>query len=146
MAIQTSAGSTFAIATALPGTYDAAGYNALTWQVVGEITDIGEFGKEFNLVSHLPLAGRQTKKFKGSYNNGAVQLQMARDQAVAANQDKLKTALNSDASYACRVTLQDGTKLYFTGKVMSYKTAVGGTDSMTGASCTIEIDNDIVEV
>lgn len=146
MAIQTSAGSTFAIATALPGTYDAAGFNALTWQLVGEVTDIGEFGKEFNLVTHTPVAGRQVKKLKGSYNNGAITLQMARDTAAPANQDKLKTALASDASYAFRVTLQDGGKLYFTGKVMSYKTAVGGVDNVTGASTAIEIDSDIVEV
>lgn len=146
MAIQTSAGSTFSIATALPGTFDATGYNALTWQVVGEVTDIGEFGKEYNLVTHMPVATRQAKKLKGSYNNGAITLQMARDQAVANNQDKLKTALASDASYAFRVVLQDGTKLYFTGKVMSYKTSVGGVDQVTGASCAVEIDNDIVEV
>jgi hypothetical protein len=86
------------------------------------------------------------KKLKGSYNNGAIQLQMARDQAVANNQDKLKTALASDASYAFRVTLQDGTKLYFTGKVMSYKTGVGSVDQMTAATCAVEIDGDIVEV
>ena len=146
MAIQTSAGTTFAIATALPGTYDATGFNALTWQLVAEITDIGEFGKEFNLVTHIPLATRGTKKFKGSFNNGAVTLQMARDQNASSNQDKLKTALASDASYAFRVTLQDGTKLYYTGKVMSYKSQVGGVDQMTGASCAIELDADVVEV
>lgn len=146
MAIQTSAGSTFAIATALPGTYDATGFNALTWQLVGEVTDIGEFGKEYNLVSHNPIAGRQVKKFKGSYNNGSIALQMARDQAIANNQDKLKTALASDASFAFRVVLQDGTKLYFTGKVMSYKNGVGGVDQMTAATAAIEIDGDIVEV
>lgn len=146
MAIQTSAGSTIAIATALPGTYDATGYNALTWQVVAEVTDIGEFGKEYNLVTHMPVASRQVKKLKGSYNNGAIALQMARDQNVSANQDKLKTALASDASYAFRVTLQDGTKMYFTGKVMSYKNQVGGVDNVTGATCAIELDNDIVEV
>lgn len=146
MAIQTSAGSTIAIATALPGTYDATGFNALTWQLVGEVTDIGEFGKEYNLVTHMPVATRQVKKLKGSFNNGAIQLQMARDQAVGSNQDKLKTALGSDASYAFRVTLQDGTKMYFTGKVMSYKSAVGGVDSVTGATTAIEIDGEIVEV
>jgi hypothetical protein len=65
MAIQTSAGSTFAIATALPGTFDATGYNALTWQLVGEVTDIGEFGKEYNLVSHTPVAGASGEEAQG---------------------------------------------------------------------------------
>lgn len=146
MAIQTSAGSTFAIATALPATQDASGYNALTWNMIGEVTDIGEFGKEYNLVTHTPVADRQVQKLKGSYNNGAITLQMARDQSVGANQDKLKTALASDASYAFRVVLQDGTKMYFQGKVMSYKTQVGSVDQVTGASTAIEISSDIVEV
>lgn len=146
MAIQTSAGSTVAIATALPGTYDATGFNALTWNIIAEVTDIGEVGKEFNLVTHMPVASRQVKKLKGSYNNGAITLQMARDTQASANQDKLKTALGSDASYAFRVTLQDGSKLYFTGKVMSYKTQIGGVDQVTGASTAVELDNDIVEV
>lgn len=146
MAIQTSAGSTFSIATGLPGTFDGTGYAALSWTIIGEVTDIGEFGKEFNLVTHMPVAGRQVKKLKGSYNNGTVQLQMARDSAAGSNQASLKTALASDASYSFRVTLQDLTKLYFTGKVMSYKTQVGGVDSVTGATTAIEIDNDVVEV
>lgn len=146
MAIQTSAGSTIAIATAAPATYDAAGFNALTWKIVAEVTDIGEFGKEFNTVTHTPVATRQVKKLKGSFNNGAIQLQMARDSAAGSNQSELKLALASDASYSFRVTLQDATKMYFTGKVMSYKTQVGGVDNVTGATTTIEIDNEIVEV
>jgi hypothetical protein len=121
MAIQTSAGSTFAIATALPGTFDATGYNALTWQVVGEVTDIGEFGKEYNLVTPHACRWSSGEEVQGFVQQRCDQLQMARDQAIANNQDKLKTALASDASFAFRVVLQDGTKLYFTGKVMSYK-------------------------
>jgi hypothetical protein len=44
------------------------------------------------------------------------------------------------------VTLQDGTKQYFTGKVMSYTTNVGTSNQITAAACLIEIDNPIVEV
>lgn len=146
MAIQTSAGSTIAIATGIPGSYDAAGFNAMAWLVIGEVTDIGEFGKEFNTVTHSPVGSRQVKKLKGSFNNGAIQLQMARDTAAGANQSQLKTALASDASYSFRVMLQDASKLYFTGKVMSYKTQVGSVDQVTGATTAIELDGEIVEV
>lgn len=145
MAVQTSAGSTLALSATLPATYDATGYNALTWIVVGEVTDIGEFGKEYNLVTHIPVGNRQVKKFKGSFNNGTLQIQMGRDVANA-GQTQLKTALGSDASYAFRVQLQDLSKNYFTGKVMSYKTSVGSVDQITGATTSIEIDSEIVEV
>ena len=145
MAVQTSAGTTLGIATGSPATFDSTGYNALTYTVVGEITDLGEFGKEFNLVTHIPLGNRQVKKFKGSFNNGSLQLQLGRDTANV-GQIALRTALASDASFSFRVTLQDATKLYFTGKVMSYKTSVGSVDQITGAMTAIEIDSEIVEV
>lgn len=146
MTIQTSAGSTFAIATGAPATFDATGFNTLTWKVVGEVTDIGEFGKEYTTVTHMPVGSRQVRKLKGSYNNGSVQLTMARDADAGSNQEALKLARDSDASYSFRVALQDNTKMYFTGKVMSYKTQIGGVDNVTGATTQIEIDSDIVEV
>lgn len=145
MAVMTSAGSTLAISTSLPATIDQAGFAALTYTAIGEIVDLGEFGKEFNLVTHTALGQRQTKKFKGSFNNGALQLQMGRD-TTDAGQTALRTALASDNSYSFRVVLQNGTTLYFTAKVMSYRTVVGSVDQITGATTAVEIDSEIVEV
>lgn len=144
MAVMTSAGSTLGISASLPATYDAAGFNALTYTSIGEITDLGEFGAEYNLVTYTALGQRRTQKLKGSYNNGALQLQMGRD-TTDAGQTALRNALSSDNSYSFRVTLQNGTRLQFTGKVMSYKTSVGSVDQITGASTAIEIDSVIIE-
>ena len=145
MAVMTSAGSLVGISASLPGTYDATGFNALTYTTLGEITDVSEFGREYNLVTHTPLASRIAKKFKGSYNNGNVTFQYARNISDA-GQVMLKTALGSDNSYSVKITLQDATKIYFTAKVMSFKTSLGGVDSMTAGSSTFELDSDIVEV
>lgn len=145
MAFMSSAGSTLALTASLPASENQAGYEALTYTNVGEITDLGEFGKEYNLISFTALGNRRVRKLKGSYNNGALQLQLARDTADA-GQTSLRTALGSDNSYSFRVTLQNGTDLYFQGKVMSYRTVVGSVDSVTGATTAIEIDTDIVEV
>ncbi len=144
MAVMTSAGSTLGISASLPATYDVTGFNALTYTAVGEITDLGEFGTEYTLVTYTALGQRQTKKLKGSFNNGSLQLQLGRDTADA-GQTLLRTALASDNSYSFRVTLQNATRLQFTGKVMSYKTSVGSVDQITGASTTIEVDSVIVE-
>lgn len=146
--VQTSAGSTLSIATgatATPTTYDATGFAALTYVVVGEVTDIGEFGKEYNLVTFAPVGDRKQRKFKGSYNNGSIQVQMGRSTGDA-GQAAMRTALASDASFAVKVTLQNLDKIYFTGKVMSYKTSVGSVDQITSATSTIEIDSEVVEV
>lgn len=145
MAVMTSAGSTLALSASAPATFDATGYNALTYTLVGEVTDLGEVGREYNLVNHTPLGNRRVQKFKGSYNNGSLQVQMGRD-TTDAGQTALQTALGVDTAYSFRVTLQNGKKLYFTGVVMSYKTNVGSVDQITGATTTIEVTTDIIEV
>ena len=141
----TSAGTTLAILAALPATYDEAGFSAQVHVAVGEITDMGEYGRQYNLVSHNPLGDRRTVKRKGAYNDGALSLQLARVPDDA-GQVILLAALDTDASVSCEVTLQDGTIQYFTAQVMSYTTGVGSVDQITNASCTLEIDNDIIEI
>ena len=145
MAVQTSAGTTLKIATALPASQTLAAYQAVTGSVlVGEITDLGEFGKEFNTVDHVALGNRQKRKFKGSFDNGSLNLQMGRDLSDV-GQVALKAALLSDNSYTFTVTFQDLSKNYFTGKIMSYKTSVGSVDQITGANTMIAIDSEIFE-
>ncbi len=143
---QTSAGSFLSISANLPATHDVAGFEAVevTWTEVGEITDLGEFGREYNLVTHNPLKDRRTVKRKGSFNDGSVTLQMARDVSDA-GQTLLQTAQDDDNSYSIRITLQDGTPVYTTAQVMSYKTSVGSVDQITSATTMLEIDNDIIE-
>jgi len=141
----TSAGSTLAVSAVAPATYDSAGFAALTFTDIGEITDMGEFGREYASVTHNPLGDRRTVKRKGSYNDGALALQMARVPGDAGH-ILLLAALELDDSYSFEVTLQDGTIMYFSAQTMSYKTGVGSVDQITTASCTLEIDNDIIEV
>ncbi|MCA1807267.1 MAG: phage tail protein [Actinobacteria bacterium] len=142
----TSAGTTLEISDELPATHDDTGFEAVAeWTVVGEITDMGEFGREYNLVSHNPIGDRRTVKRKGSYNDGTMSLQLARVPSDD-GQAMLLTARDDDASYSVKVTLQDGTIIYTTVQVMSYTTNVGSVDQILGASVALEIDNDIVEV
>lgn len=145
MAVQTSAGTTLGISTGVPTTYNTAGFAAKApFSAVGEITDMGEFGTEYSAVNHVSLATRQVRKFKGSFDNGALTLQLGRD-ILDAGQIALRAALLSDASFSFKVTYQDGTINYFTAKVMSYKTSVGSVDQITGATVTLDIDSLIVE-
>lgn len=141
----TSAGTTLSIASALPTTYDAAGFAALTWVVIGEVSDLGEFGRQYNLVTFNTLGNRRTVKRKGSYNDGTIAAQMARTPSDA-GQVILTGAINSDASKSIKIVLQDGTIFYTTAQVMSYTTNVGSVDQITSATVNLEIDNDIIEV
>lgn len=144
MTVMTSAGSRVSIANTLPATYDAAGFAALTWIEIAEITNVSEFGRTYALVTHMPLATRIAKKFKGSYNNGNMTLQYGKD-ITDAGQAAVMAALDSDNSYAIKIVLQDGTNIYCTAKVMDAKVNLGGVDSITAGSTTLEIDGNIIE-
>jgi hypothetical protein len=144
MTSRTSAGTVISIGPA-PATFDAAGYGAVTIAPIGEVTDAGEYGKVYTLVTHNPLADRKTIKKKGSYNNGSITLQLAIDEADA-GQIAAIAAQDSDDSYTIKVTKQNGSADFFTAQVMSFTTSIGGVDSIEGGSITLEIDNDIVKV
>lgn len=138
MTVATSAGTTLKVSASAPATFDAAGYAALSYTTVGEITDLGEFGREYALVTHNPVGSRGTKKFKGSYNEGTMNLQLGLD-TDDAGQIVMKTASGSDSLYSFTVTTQNGDKYYFQAMVMSWKVGVGSVDSITTAAATLEL-------
>jgi hypothetical protein len=144
MTSRTSAGTIIAIGAA-PATYDAAGFGAVTVTDIGEVTDAGEYGKVYNLVTHNPLATRKTVKKKGSYNNGSITLQLAIDEDDA-GQVAAKAASDSDDSFTIKVTKQNGAVDYFTAQVMSFTDSIGSVDSIESGSIQLEIDDDIIQV
>jgi hypothetical protein len=141
----TSAGTKISIASGEPTTYDETGFDALSFSEIGEVTDLGEFGREYSLVTHNPLGSRQTVKRKGSFNDGTISMTVARVPSDSGQAD-LQTAVDSDDNYQFKVELQDGRVLYFSAQVMSYTTNVGSVDQITSASVSIEITDEIIEV
>lgn len=138
MTAQTNAETEFGISKILPATYTAAGYAALTFAAIGEITNGGSHGRTYTLVSHNPIATRGTQKFKGSFNEGQKTIQLAVDPADP-GQVVVKEALNDDADYAFCVTYQDGSIDYFIAKVMSWSKSTESVDSMYSASISLEL-------
>jgi hypothetical protein len=138
MTVRTSAGSTIAISAASPATFDAAGYGALAFSAIGEVTDLGEFGREYALVTHNPIANRGTVKKKGSFNEGSIDLKLGLD-TDDAGQIIAKSASLSDADHSIKITLQSGDVFYMQAQVMSFKTGVGSVDNITNASIKLEL-------
>ena len=133
MTVRTSAGTTIKISAGVPATFNQAGYAALTYTTIGEVTDLGEFGREYNLVTHNPVGNRGTVKKKGSFNEGSISMQVGLD-TDDAGQILAKTASGSDNDYAFELMTQNGDKYYFQAQV-----AVGSVDSITSATITLEI-------
>ncbi len=144
---QTAAGSKVYISPTKPATYDKAGFEALTWTEIGEVTSIPTFGKVYNIVNHSPIGDRQIIKRKGSYDNGSMDIPYAYDMSATpdAGQVLLLAALESDTSYSFWVDLKQLKAHYFTAQVTSAPTTADGVDSIIMKNSTLAIDNDVLE-
>ena len=138
MTVRSSAGTTISLSAGIPATFNTAGYTALTWTAIGEVTDLGEFGREFNLITHNPIGSRGTVKLKGSFNEGSITMQMGLD-TDDAGQILAKAASLSDKDYSFKIITQNGDDYYFQAKVMSFKVNVGSVDSVTSATIMLEL-------
>ncbi len=138
MAASTAAGTLIGLSANPPATYDAAGYAALTYTTIGEVTDAGAHGRVYQPVTANILATRGTRKFKGSFNEGTKTVQMLLDDEDD-GQILAKEALNSDDEYSFCVTYPDGSKDYFPALVMSFQKQISGTDTILSATMDLEI-------
>ena len=142
----TAAGSKIFVSATAPATYDEAGFLALTWTEVGEVTEVPEFGKSYTVVTHNPLGERQTIKRKGSYDNGEITCPYAYDPDDDAGQVILRAAENSDSSYSFRVDIKNPAvkTVYFSAQVIANTLNIGGTDNIVMGSAGLAIDGDVL--
>lgn len=138
MTVRTSASSTLKISAGAPVTFDGAGYAALSFTTIGEVTNMGELGRDFQLVTHNPIATRGTQKLKGSFNEGAMSLQLGLD-TDDGGQIIAKAASLSDSPYALKLTTANGDVYYFQALVMNFKVGVNDVNSITSATINLEI-------
>lgn len=137
-------GTTIAISATLPANENQAGYEALTFIAIGEVTEIPEFGAAHDVVSHVPLATGITAKYHGAKNNGSIALPMALDRTDT-GQTALKTALAGKDRVAFEVTYADGSIDYFQGKIMSFTRGASIGEVVT-ATVSVEIETNLIEV
>lgn len=144
MAAQTAAGTVISIGS----TGDLSSESS--WQAIGEVVSISEFGRTYAEVTHNPLGTRGTEKFKGSFNDGDITLQLAQDLADT-GQEALLDALESDEAYNFQITQNDAagsgdpTTHVFKARVMSFTHNVDGVDSIVSASVTLGIVSGTLE-
>ena len=141
MAVSTAAGTTVGIVAGPPTTFDALGYGALTFVLIGEITDAGSHGKTFAEVTHNPIGTRGTQKFKGSFNLGTKSIQLALDDDDA-GQTLAKAALESDEDYYFQVTYPDGSSDNFPAKVMAFTKSVSSVDTVITGALELSLTTD----
>lgn len=97
--------NTNAGATVWVGTTAANGLTD-TYTQIGEVTKISSYGRTYNEIKHNPLASRGTQKFRGSFEDGSLTLDMA-DDSGDAGQLLLQTYLDTDFDYNFKIVAND---------------------------------------
>lgn len=141
MAAQTSAGYTLSIGTT------AANPSGDSYTLIGEITNIGAFGKQFQMIEHKPVSDRETQQFKGSFTRGNIQIDLAMDVGDS-GQDALLDALDSDSLYNFLLEYNDaatsgghGSQRRFKARVTQYNETPGGVDNIITAQAMLAIQS-----
>lgn len=139
-------GTLIAISPNLPASpMGATEYGAVTgWETIGEVTEIGEYGPQHEVVSHTPLATGITAKYHGAKNMGSVTIQFARD-ATDDGQDEALDALTSRERCSFRITFADGSIDYVQGKVFSF-TRGASMGAVVSGSMLVEFETETVPV
>jgi len=144
MALTEGIGGFWSVSAATPETFDAAGYVALTWTEVGEVSEIPEYGATHAVVTFTPLKTGIDNKFHGALNYGSITIPLGYDSADA-GQILLLAALASREEISFRETRSNGSIRYVMGKVFSF-TRGQSVGSVNMASCNIEFTRADVEV
>lgn len=118
----TTNGLTIAIGP-LATTLDQPGYDAVSYDVIGEITDPGALAKTWNVASYTPSKGidgtRAVVQKKTSYTRTPVTLSVT---ALDGNtgQAAAEAANDSDDCFSIRYTRQNGAIIYFSSQVTDF--------------------------
>lgn len=134
--VSVTTGATMGLSATLPATFTKVGYDALTFIDIGEVIDVGELAKAFNVINHQTVGRAYPQKLKDTYDIANITLTLGRA-FDDAGQVALATALAASASYAFNITLPSGDIGEFTGKVI--KAGLGAVASGSVATTTVEI-------
>lgn len=134
--VSAATGTTMGISAGLPATYDAIGYDALVFTDLGEIIDVGEIAKAFNVINHQTVGRDYPQKLKDTFDIANISLTLGRV-STDAGQVLLQTALGASVSYAFEVTMPSGDRAAFTGLVI--KAGVGALASGNVETTMVEI-------
>ena len=156
--IITAKGTKFYLASTVPAitgdeATDLASFDGLTWGEVGMVESIGEFGPEGQIGSFTPLGTGIACKFRGTTDNGEVQLTIAKTTTdtgllalIAKQGDPAESAFKIELSETGAAgTGQKAQRYVFLGLVRSARVSVGSGDEVVKVSVAIPITGAIIE-
>jgi len=136
--------------TDIDGAADAIGdFTGLTIATeIGLIENLGDLGRQFQNVEFVSIAEGRTRKHKGSYNDGQLQITVGQDLSDAGQLAlKAYAEASNQNTYPFKMTLVGANAsydtIYFGAIVMSYRTTLGSANTVIKATITLEINTPI---
>jgi len=130
-------GTTLAIATGLPATFDETGYEALTWVVIGGLVSIGEVGDDHETISIPDLTAGRIRTIKGAATGTTIQVSLFEVPSDAGQAAAELAAKGPGGEYSFRVSDVAGADQYFSGVAMSWKRTERSTGSYAGYTFSV---------
>ena len=155
--IITAKGTKFYLASTVPAitgdeATDLASFDGLTWGEVGMVESIGEFGPEGQIGTFTPLGTGVACKFRGTTDNGEVQLTIAKTTTdtgllalIAKQGDPAESAFKIELSETGTGTGAKAQRYVFLGLVRSARVSVGSGDEVVKLSVAIPITGALIE-
>lgn len=154
--IKTGTGATISIGTTASAETQSQ-FEADTYQEVGDVEEIGEFGDQRASVQFAALKDGRVRKGRGTADAGEVPLRYAHRTADV-GQDAIKAAYEAESHAAdefnFKVMLNDQitpstgnpTTFYFRAKVMGRRVQSVSNDGVVRAVATLAINSPVIEV
>lgn len=141
----TAAGTGLAISAGIPATQTVAGYEALVYTEVGNVSNIGGLGPTTGVVPFQPLKGAE-QKHKGPTSYGSLNPNLLQDDTDA-GQTLMAAASEpeNNALYAFRVTKPDGSLRFFQARVFGMPETIGEAASLITAAPMVEINTKVLK-
>ncbi|ATQ74856.1 hypothetical protein CR152_10220 [Massilia violaceinigra] len=144
--VTTVAESSLWVSVAVPATYNAAGFLALTWTKIGEITNMGSVtGRAYNNSTHAPVDTAQQIQKKASYTLGESEFMMGWDEEDE-GQIIVDNASRTYDILSFKLIKQDGALRYFTAQVSTFVENNGAVDDIVQGSLTLLRQKDTIRV
>ncbi len=151
MSIETGANWDISIGTTTPAT-DIAAFDLDTYNVIGKVSEIGEFGDSREIITFLELTSARVLKARGPADAGDAPLTFARDEADA-GQIALEAAFNVSTAadeFNFRVRAADSggtnpTTWYFRAKVSDFRQQSTVANTVKTLLATLAINSPVLK-
>lgn len=137
--IKINIGTTAFVAVGAPTTQDKAGYDALTWIEVGEVTDMGEIGGTRDVSTHIPIKTGEVNKRGGSKDYGQMPLTYGKD-LTDLGQIAMQAGFESGATHSVKLVDSDNLNYEaFTAIITSFTTNRGDASTIINGTSNFDI-------